>query len=123
MKVNTVSFSSVFQIGDSKEITSFTSGLSLQREREYFAGNEGTFNSPVFYSKPDFLPINESILIIKQNENPVITVGDIEIIGVTTSSIIHIGSSNHIYGDNRLKHIRQLEDRKQEEKMNIQINR
>jgi spore germination protein PE len=109
IKVDAVSFSSIFQIGDSERICGFSMALAVQREAEIFYTNEGNFAVyPIFSEAIPFEPVNESINCTIQNINPVLKVRNIDILGTSSSSVIHLGNSRHISMEARVKHIRQL---------------
>ena len=62
IKIDSVSFSSILQIGDSEEIRALSRAIAVQREAEIFFDNEGNFASyPVFSEAIPIQPINESI--------------------------------------------------------------
>lgn len=109
IKIDSVIFSSVFQIGDSQQIQAFSRALAVQREREIFFDNEGNFASYPIFSEPiPFQSEIETVYSSTHNLNPVINVRSIDILGVSSSSIIHIGNSCDISMEARVKHIRQL---------------
>jgi spore germination protein PE len=109
INVNIVSFSSVVQVGDSCIINGFSRALAVQREAEIFFGNESNYaNYPVFYKTIPLPTITEPITILRHNQNPLIKVKNIDIIGISSSSMLHVGNSNHVSEEVRVKHIRQL---------------
>lgn len=109
LNLKVASYSSVVQIGDSCIINSFSRALAVQREAEIFFGNEGNFGAYPIFSEPiPYLPIDEDISIRTQQLNPVIKVNQINVKGVSSASLIHIGSSRNISTEVRIKHIRQL---------------
>jgi spore germination protein PE len=109
INVNIVSFSSVVQLGDSCIINGFSRALAVQREAEIFYGNEGNYaNYPVFYETIPLPTITEPITILRHNQTPLIKVNNIDIIGISSSSMLHVGNSNHVSEEVRVKHIRQL---------------
>jgi spore germination protein PE len=109
INIDTLAFSSVFEIGDSSVIQGFSRAIAVQREAEYFGAREGSFSEYSIFSEPiPLLPIEEEISIQTTQLNPVIKVQNIDINGVSSSSIIHIGSSKHISMETRVKHFRQL---------------
>jgi spore germination protein PE len=104
-----VSFSSIIQLGDSFIINGLSRAIAVHREAEIFFGNEGSFSAyPVFSEPIPFQPINEEITFIPHNSNPLIKVHKIHIIGMSSSAILHVGSSKHVSMEARVKHIRQL---------------
>ncbi|WP_042356519.1 spore germination protein GerPE [Bacillus rubiinfantis] len=107
--VSTVSFASIFQIGDSHSIYKLSHALAVQREAEQFYGSEGEFTAYHAFTQPISLPpVNEPILIGHHHLNPVIKVNNIDIIGISSASMLNIGSSHHVSMEARIKHIRQL---------------
>ncbi|MFE8700307.1 spore germination protein GerPE [Cytobacillus sp. FJAT-54145] len=109
LHVTTLAFSSIVQLGDSSIINGYSRALAVQREKELFFGNEGNLSKyPVFNREIPLLPIDEPISIATTNKNPIIKVNNINVIGVSSSSIIHVGNSKNVYMETRIKHIRQL---------------
>ncbi|MEH6986748.1 spore germination protein GerPE [Cytobacillus firmus] len=109
INIDTISFSSVFEIGDSCFIKGFSRAIAAQREVEYFNAKEGNFSVyPVFREPIPIIPIEEDISIQTAQLNPIIKVHNIDIIGVSSSSVIHIGNSGDISMEARVKHIRQV---------------
>jgi spore germination protein PE len=107
--IKIASFSSTVQLGDSCIINGLSRALAVQREIEFFYGNEGNMANYRVYSEPiPFLPINESFSYSRQNPNPLIKVSKIDITGISSSSLLHVGNSRHISMEARVKHIRQL---------------
>lgn len=111
LQVDSISFSSIIQIGDSSYIQGSSRAIAVQREKELFFGNEGDFNSyPIFLKPIHVIPMNESISIQTQNLKPMIKVNHINIIGISASSVFQIGSNESINMESRVKHIRHLLD-------------
>lgn len=109
INIETVSFASTVQLGDSHIINGFSRALAVQREAEVFFGNEGNFSTyPVFSEPIPSLPITESFSFSTQNSTPLIKVKNISIIGMSSSAILHVGNSENISMESRVKHIRQL---------------
>lgn len=113
VEIDSLAIASVFQIGDSNLIQGFSRAIAVQREKELFFGNEGNFAEfPIFSEPIPLIPISENINMSRQNINPFIKVGNIDIIGVSSSSVVHLGNTNHVSMETRVKHIRQLLARK-----------
>jgi spore germination protein PE len=109
VEIDSIAIASVFQIGDSNLIQGFSRAIAVQREVELFFDNEGNFaDFPIFSEPIPLTPISENINMSRQNINPFIKVGNIDIIGVSSSSIVHLGNTNHVSLETRVKHIRQL---------------
>jgi spore germination protein PE len=110
LKVNSVGSASFLQIGDSNLIHSVTRALAVQRQKELFFGNEGDFRLfPIFNRLIPLTPILAPITMHPTPFSPPIKVGRIDIIAVASASIVHIGSSEHIQIETRIKHIRQFD--------------
>ncbi|EKN70283.1 spore germination protein [Neobacillus bataviensis LMG 21833] len=109
LEVKQVVFSSVLQLGDSCILNGFSRALAVQRETEIFYGDEGNFPSYRIFKKPLPLPpITESISFLRHNINPIIKVNNIDVTAVSNSSILHVGNSQTVSMEVRVKHIRQL---------------
>jgi spore germination protein PE len=113
IKLRTLSFSAVLEIGDSSEITSFQKAFAVQRERELFFSSEGDFSQYPIYSEPIPLPQPAApVNFVKIDERPIV-VNKIDIIGSSFSSVIHIGQTGDVYMESRVKNIRQLKPREE----------
>jgi spore germination protein PE len=105
----TVIFSSVLQIGDSQKITSRAQVLAVQRQYELFFGNEGESSFPIFTKPiPKFQSDRRNISLQTLHQSPVISVRSIRVLAVSSSGVVHIGSTSTIDAEARIKHIRQL---------------
>ena len=105
----TVIFSSVLQIGDSREITSRSRVLAVQRQYELFFGGEGEGIFPIFTMPiPKFQPNSKSISMQTLHQSPIISVRSIRVLAASTSAVVHIGSTSTVEAEARIKHIRQL---------------
>ncbi|MDP4085055.1 MAG: spore germination protein GerPE [Bacillota bacterium] len=111
LKVKIVSFASVVQLGDSCVVNSLNRALAVQREASIFFGNEGNFSSYPVYSEPIPLPpVTElsSFTHTTHQLNPIIKVNNLNIIGISAATILHVGNSKIVSMEARIKHIRQL---------------
>ncbi|MGG3563513.1 spore germination protein GerPE [Neobacillus rhizosphaerae] len=107
--IDIVSFSSILQLGDSCIINGFSKALAVQREAEQFYGNEGDLVSyPVYYEPIPFEPLYEDLSFSHHHLNPVIKVHHIDIIAISSASLLHVGNSKDVSMEVRVKHIRQL---------------
>ncbi|WP_456271856.1 spore germination protein GerPE [Bacillus sp. AK031] len=114
MKVRTLSFSSVLEIGDSDWINSETKAFAVQRERELFFSSEGDFSQYPIYHEPIPLPsLPETVRVSTIDERP-IKVNKINITGISFSSVVQIGQTCNVYMESRVKNIRQLTPREEE---------
>jgi spore germination protein PE len=109
IKVNSASFASTIQLGDSQIINGFSRALAVQREAEIFFAQEGNFTNYRIFSEPiPLLPLVEKISQSTHNSLPVIKVNNISILAMSSSSILHVGNSESVSLEARVKHIRQL---------------
>ncbi|MBT2684284.1 spore germination protein GerPE [Bacillus sp. ISL-37] len=110
IKIDSVSFSSIFQIGDSEQIQAVSRALAVQREAEIFFDNEGNFDAFTVFSEaiPFQAADDENVTFSTHNLNPVLKVRNIDILGASSSSVVHLGNSRNIAMEARVKHIRQL---------------
>lgn len=107
--VNSVGLGSVVQFGDSTNLRPFSRALAVQREKQFFIGNEGNFEDYPVFTKPLRQPyFYERINMVEHNVKPVIKVNNIKVTALSASAILHVGSTDHISAESRVKHIRQL---------------
>lgn len=107
--VNSLLSSSILSIGDTSVINPETKVLAIQREVPIFYENEGDFSAYPLFSQPIEQPIvKESVEMIIINKSPKIQVENINITGVSSSSIVHIGTTECIKNESRIKNFRQL---------------
>lgn len=109
--VNTIQFSSVFTIGDSKQITPIVKVLAVQREEERYYGKEGDLSQyPIFEEEIPQPIVYEQITTNFFHENPRINVHAINILALSSSAVFQIGSTKDIICETRTKHIRHFKD-------------
>lgn len=117
INIKNISFSSILQVGDSHIINALTRALAVQREQELVYGTEGNYAKYPIFSEPIPLPpITEDITYRSHHLNPIIKVNDVHVLGFSASSILHVGNSQNIYMEARVKHIRQLLPPSQEQR-------
>ncbi|PAE20789.1 spore gernimation protein [Bacillus sp. 7504-2] len=110
--INSLSIVSTFEIGDSSQIQAFSRAIALQRERQTFFSNEIRFSDfDIFTEAIPMEPIFENVTFETNSIHPIIKVGFLDITGVSTSSVIHIGNTKNINMESRIKHIRHLHPR------------
>jgi spore germination protein PE len=113
MDIKVASYSSILQVGDSCIINGLSRALADQREAEILYGSEGSFSSfPIFSEPIPLIPVTENITYLSRHLNPVIKLNYLNVIGFSSSSILHIGNSQNIYMEARVKHIRELLNRR-----------
>ncbi|MFD2630334.1 spore germination protein GerPE [Oceanobacillus kapialis] len=112
IRVNSVSFCGIFSIGDTETAHQTSRGIALQKEGNYFT-KEGQLyftDYPLFNMKPVSSIMKEDVQMERYDHNPNIHVQRIDANGVTTSSIMQIGSLRQVEAVAWLKHIRELID-------------
>jgi spore germination protein PE len=106
----TLSFSSLYQVGDSQNINAVSFAYAVQREKEFFLTSEGSFDSRVFQAPLDKPSIDPAVRVSRLNLCP-IKVDQVFIRATAFSSIVHIGNTSNVAMESRVKHIRQLESK------------
>jgi spore germination protein PE len=116
IKVNSASFASTIQLGDSGMVNGFSRALAVQREADLFFGKEGNFSNYPIYSEPiPLLPITEELSLSTHNPLPLIKVNNISILAMSSAAILHVGNSENVSLEARVKHIRQLFNKEDEQ--------
>jgi spore germination protein PE len=109
IKINSASFASTIQLGDSRMINGFSRALAVQREADVFFAKEGNFSNYRIFSEPiPLLPIIEKMSLSTHNSIPLIKVNTISILAMSSSAILHVGNSENVSLEARVKHIRQM---------------
>ncbi|HUC92749.1 MAG TPA: spore germination protein GerPE [Paenibacillus sp.] len=108
VNIRSVTNSSLFQAGDNVVVAPYSRVFAVQREIPSYIGNEGNFNYPVFTAPIPMPIVDEQVQVSVRHAKPLIQVGCLDIVGVSTSSVVQIGSNRVIQAENRTKHIRQL---------------
>ncbi|MFC0275012.1 spore germination protein GerPE [Metabacillus herbersteinensis] len=107
--INSLGISSVFNIGDSQNIHTKAKVFAVQREAEIYYSNEGDLSQyPIFEEEIPQPLLYEPLQTAFYHEKPRIKVNAVNILGVSTASVFHIGSTRDIVCETRTKHIRQL---------------
>ncbi|PYI55740.1 spore germination protein GerPE [Paenibacillus flagellatus] len=112
ISVNEVTFSSTLLVGDIEDVKPRTMALAVQREVPTFRGDEGSFESFPIFKRPIPRPVpDEPVAMTINNARSLIRVGWVDVLSVSTSSLLQVGSSRSIDAETRTKHIRQLRSR------------
>ncbi|HEX7066479.1 MAG TPA: spore germination protein GerPE [Bacillales bacterium] len=105
--VNSSVSSSVIQIGDSVSLTPRSKALAVQKEYPIFRSDEGDYASFDIYSqKIPEVPFPCNVQMTTYNEVPVIKVGNIRVMGIAASGILHVGSTQFTDSESRVQHFR-----------------
>lgn len=110
LDIGSIQFASVLGVGDAVTLRPRSLALAVQRQVSEFFGNEGNFAEfPIFTRQMKEPPeLEEPVFMKIENREREIRVGCIDVLGVSASSHIQIGSVCSIDADARVKHIRQL---------------
>jgi spore germination protein PE len=109
IRIIDIGITAVFEIGDSQRISPVNQSIAVQREKAVFIQNEFNFRDYAIFSRPIPEPVlNEEIRMTTINESEAIGVQNIEFLAVSGAAVIHIGSSEELRADTRIKNIRHL---------------
>ncbi|TNJ68353.1 spore germination protein GerPE [Paenibacillus hemerocallicola] len=112
ISINEVGLGSIFIAGDCVVVTPRSIALAIQRQTSRYNGNEGSFQAYPIYSRPIPLPSpSDEVHITETNLSGFIHVGAVDIISISSSSILQTGSNAMIETESRTKHIRQIQRR------------
>ena len=112
---DTVSFSSTLQIGDTSYIDGNALALAIQKKSETFHSVDIHFEDYNIFKKPFYIPrLYEPVISRFSNPNPFIRVGNINIIGISSSSVVGVGNVGHARMESRVKHIREVPKKPEE---------
>jgi len=109
LHVTSASLSSIIQLGDSTVINGFSRAIAVQKEQQLFIGDSVDFSRYPIFRRPFVFPQeNEQLTISTYHLNPIISVNTINVMGVSASSVLHIGNTQSVNMEARVKHIREL---------------
>lgn len=109
IKVGAVSEASHIQIGDTNEIYATTVNFAAQQLKPIFKMGMGDKFFEKFKNQHIPFPIFENEVSMNTfHENSFIKVGVVRSLAVAVSGVMHIGSLNHMEGQSRVHHFRQL---------------
>ncbi|MGY0692822.1 spore germination protein GerPE [Virgibacillus sp. FSP13] len=112
IKGNSVSFSSIFSIGDTAIARPKSNVIAVQKEGDVFTRKDDVdFKNYRLFNRPIKWPVhNKNIQQQINHHTNNINVHYTSFIGVETSSIFQVGSINSISTEARIKHFRILHD-------------
>lgn len=100
---------SIFEVGDTRILTPISKALAVQRQESvYLDPDEHTFDHYPMFTFPFPKIEHECIPVNTVHEVPAIHVNSIKVIGIAASSAFHIGMTDYISAEARVKHIRQF---------------
>ncbi|PPA72372.1 spore germination protein GerPE [Jeotgalibacillus proteolyticus] len=104
LHITTTASNAVIQIGDTCRVDSNARVIAVQRQREFFYGEEAPFSNYEIFSTPPAPP--RHLLDHCLCQPSINTVGSLRLVGLANSSVLHVGNSEHIRMVSRVKHIR-----------------
>ncbi|API91046.1 hypothetical protein J32TS6_28270 [Virgibacillus pantothenticus] len=108
---NSVSNSSVLSIGDTNHAALKFKGLAVQKQVPTFSQeDEESFDYPLFQRDTNWPTPNIGVRKTTMHHNQNICVANIATIGVSSSSLLQIGSLTRGYAEARVKHFRKLKE-------------
>ncbi|MDQ0214786.1 spore germination protein PE [Oikeobacillus pervagus] len=107
LNMDAISYGSILQVGDTKEILSKANALAIQREEELFYSQEAPFDRfAIFsYSFPH-KEIRNEVEFEKIHIDPTIQVNSLNVTAISASSVVQVGSLENGQFEARVKHIR-----------------
>lgn len=106
-----VTSSSTLQIGDSQSFHLKSNALAAQKEVAVFKGTEGDLGPFFLFRREIPQPaIDEPLQFNREDIVPIIKVGGVHVISAAASSLIHIGSTDSIDAESRVKHFRHYKE-------------
>ncbi|SDJ87848.1 spore germination protein GerPE [Sediminibacillus albus] len=114
--LNSISYSSIFEIGDTESCHPVTKAIAVQQEDLKFQEEAFDFaDFDIFSRKADRLASAFSVKQENIHHSARINVGQISIIGASSSSVVQIGSLANLHSEARIKHIRVLKEEQDNE--------
>ncbi|MFK7695431.1 spore germination protein GerPE [Paenibacillus sp. HJGM_3] len=109
LDLNTITSSSLLQVGDSQVVQPRSRALAVQREIAFFLPWEGGFSNYPLFSVPIPRPdLSSPVKVSIFNEDPSIRVGGIDVTSIAASSVLKVGNTYVVDAEARVLHIRQL---------------
>lgn len=116
IRINSISRSSIFQIGDAKEIEPNADILAVQKEGGVSSDKGFELEQyPIFRTTLQTISDPEIVVGDHCHHYPNISVNTIDITGASSSAIVQLGSNKKIDSLARQKHIRILKDENEED--------
>ncbi|MGF9715024.1 spore germination protein GerPE [Paenibacillus naphthalenovorans] len=104
-----IGYASALNAGDLGDFSPVTLALAVHREIPAYHGKEGNLKAYPIFSAP--LPVPRQAREVRMSTHQVsgaIHVNNVEVLAISTSSLVQIGSIISIRSESRIKHIRQL---------------
>ncbi|QHE51384.1 spore germination protein GerPE [Pontibacillus sp. HMF3514] len=111
IRVISLIYSSIIEIGDAVEATPNSRALAVQKEGAIFTDRDFPFNEFPVFTEP--YPYFSKKITIDQERvpcNPYIDVKSVHIEGISSSSILQVGNLEYLDAESRVKHFRILRE-------------
>ncbi|WP_164669534.1 spore germination protein GerPE [Virgibacillus doumboii] len=108
VRIHGVTFSAVFNIGDTKFARPKSRGIAVQKEGASFVEDDDiNFEEyALFDEKANWPNTRDTVLKKTFHHSDTLQVDNVDIIGVSQAAIFHIGSIDDVRSEARLKHFR-----------------
>ncbi|SET14050.1 spore germination protein PE [Oceanobacillus limi] len=116
IRIHSIAYSSIFNIGDSNNANPRSKIIALQQEGAIFndAYDVQFEDYPIFQLQPNWPNGRRNVKMRSRHHSNTIRVGNVYINGASQSGIIQVGSLKHIHSDSRVKHFRRIRSEKEE---------
>ncbi|WP_162632562.1 spore germination protein GerPE [Paraliobacillus zengyii] len=110
VRVNSIGYSSILEIGDAKRSKQTSKAIAIQRESDIQSDEGIAFSDfPIFERpSPSFTP-GTPVIRRTTNHKAMITVNSVDVTGLSASSVMQVGNLKSIQSEARIKHIRILQ--------------
>ncbi|WP_050614269.1 spore germination protein GerPE [Bacillus testis] len=109
LKIVNIGLSSIMQIGDTSYIDASSQALAVQQDTSYLEDDPDQFeNYSVFRYRSPLPVIFEPIHMITNNKCLRINVDLLQVVGMASCSIVHVGNVRHARTATRILNIRRL---------------
>ncbi|SFA81990.1 spore germination protein PE [Lentibacillus halodurans] len=108
INLNGLTYSGIFNIGDTKYARPHAKGIAVQKEGATFHEDDGIYfkNYSLFKREANWPTTIEEVQKNTLHHDETIRVDNVKIIGVSQTAIFQIGSIDQVYSEARIKHIR-----------------
>ncbi|WP_175284928.1 spore germination protein GerPE [Lentibacillus jeotgali] len=106
--MNGLTFSGVFNIGDTRRVRSTSRGIALQKEGARFRAEDNVdFNDYSLFNRKINLPETKTpVQKDTCHHSDTISVSNVDIIGISEAALFQIGNLGRAYSESRIKHFR-----------------
>ncbi|MFD2042726.1 spore germination protein GerPE [Ornithinibacillus salinisoli] len=110
IRIQSVAFSSIFNIGDTNNANPTSRAIALQQEGAVFNDKDDLQfeDYPIFKMEPNWIELENKVSMNSIHHSKTIHVENIYMNGTSQSGIVQIGSIKKINADARVKHFRRI---------------